>query len=42
MSVILDKISVWFCREFHDQITRPVNGKYYCLKCGKGFNSPWN
>lgn len=42
MSQILEKVSRWFCREFHHEITRPVRGRYYCIKCGKEYKSPWN
>jgi hypothetical protein len=41
MSKIINVLSDWFCREFHHEITRPVNGKYCCIKCGRSFNSPW-
>lgn len=41
MSKIIKSVTNWFCREFHNEITRPVNGKYYCIKCGKEYISPW-
>lgn len=39
---MLQKLSVWFCREFHTKMTRPVNGHYSCLECGKKYKSPFN
>ncbi len=41
MSKIIKSVSDWFCREFHRNITRPVNGKYHCLECYREYNSPW-
>ncbi len=41
MSKIINSVSNWFCRKFHHKITRPMNGKYYCLECCREFNSPW-
>lgn len=42
MSRIINTVSEWFCKEFHTKITRPVNGKYHCLTCGKTYRAPWN
>ena len=29
------------CRKFHGEVSLPVSGKYYCLKCKREFNSNW-
>jgi hypothetical protein len=42
MKTIIENIAIWYCRNFHKNITRPVMGKYYCLECCRQHNSPWN
>lgn len=32
--------SLW-CRTFHREITRPVNGQYICLRCLRQFSAQW-
>jgi len=32
-SDLLERLGNFICRLMHDQITRPVQGHYTCLKC---------
>ncbi len=32
-SDLLERLGTFICRLMHDQITRPVQGQYVCLKC---------
>ena len=31
----------WWCKKFHGEITRPVNGEYTCLTCLRRYPVPW-
>ncbi|HUI81624.1 MAG TPA: hypothetical protein VLY24_27050 [Bryobacteraceae bacterium] len=38
---ICNRMSRAVCRQFHGEVSLPVSGRYYCLKCKREFNSNW-
>ncbi len=38
---VIDAIRTFICKQFHKHITRPANGSYACLDCGRMWPSPW-
>lgn len=43
IEVLADIIGEWWCINFHDpkDLTRPANGKYICLVCGREYECPY-
>jgi hypothetical protein len=37
-SDLLQRLGILICRLMHDQITRPVQGHYTCLKCMRHYS----
>jgi hypothetical protein len=38
---MLNKVTEWWCRHFHDAIYWPVRGRYRCAKCLRTWDVPW-
>jgi hypothetical protein len=38
---LCNRMSKAVCRGFHGEVSLPVSGKYYCLKCHREFDSGW-
>ena len=38
---MFSSIARWWCRNFHDQIYRPVRGQYRCAVCLRTWDVPW-
>lgn len=36
------KTPLWWCKLFHTETTRPVNGHYTCLGCGREYECDWD
>lgn len=41
MMATLAGLATWWCRTFHDRITRPGPTHYTCLECGRMYATPW-
>ena len=38
---LCNRMSKAVCRKFHNEVSRPVSGKYRCMKCLREFDSGW-
>lgn len=38
---MFERIMKWWCRNFHDEIFRPVHGEYRCAVCLRTYPVDW-
>jgi hypothetical protein len=41
LAQVFASVAYFYCRRFHNGISRPVNGKYRCWRCLREFEIEW-
>lgn len=41
IAVIFARLGWWWCRTFHEHISRPANNHYVCWECGRRHRIMW-
>lgn len=41
MSERLEQLAIGWCKLMHNEISRPINGRYQCLTCKRYYPVPW-